>query len=170
MNRADRAEELFRQGYNCSQAVAGAFCESFGMDMDTVLRLSCPFGGGLGRMRQVCGAVSGMAMVAGMVNGNTVGGDQQAKGENYKLVQRMAARFEEQNGSIICRELLGLQTKPKETSVPSARSEEYYKKRPCVQLVRDAAAIAGEFCCPSGEKPDGMDNGSGAETEVSDNC
>ncbi len=141
----DKAEELFRMGYNCSQAVAGAFSEAFGMDPDTVLRLSCPFGGGLGRMRYVCGAVSGMSMVAGMKNGNINGGDQTAKKENYELVRRMADRFAEHNGSIICRELLGLGEK-RESAAPDARTEDYYRKRPCIRLIREAARLAEEYC------------------------
>ncbi len=158
-SREEKAEELFREGYNCSQSVAGAFCEDFGMDRDTVLRLSCPFGGGLGRMRQVCGAVSGMSMVAGMRNGNTVGADRKAKQENYQLVQQMAARFEQQHGSIICRELLGLSKKDRQSPEPAERTEEYYQKRPCISLIRNAAAIAEEFCCKNQTEENEEKNG-----------
>ncbi len=142
----DRAEELFREGYNCAQAVLGAFCEAYDLDMDTALRLSCSFGGGLGRMRHVCGAVSGMCMVAGLFNGNTDPHNQQAKTDNYQLVRDLAARFKESNGSIICRELLGLDEDGNEVAAPDARTKEYYQRRPCVELVREAARIAEEFC------------------------
>lgn len=142
----DRAEALFKEGYNCAQSVLGAFCEVYGLDMDTALRLSCSFGGGLGRMRHVCGAVSGMSMVAGLFNGNTDPDNQQAKTDNYQLVRDMAERFRESNGSIICSELLGLETGGRETAAPEKRTKEYYKKRPCAELVREAARIAEQFC------------------------
>lgn len=138
--RQEKAVELFKQGYNCSQSVFAAFSESYGMDQQTALRISSSFGGGMGRMREVCGAVSAMAMVAGMENGSADAGNQQAKKENYELVQRLAEEFKKQNGSMICRELLGLDKKELEAA-PSLRTAEYYKKRPCVQLVEEAAGI-----------------------------
>lgn len=142
----DRAEDLFKEGYNCAQSVLGAFCEAYGLDMDTALRLSCSFGGGFGRMRHVCGAVSGMCMVAGLFNGNTDPNNQQAKTDNYQLVRDLAAQFEKSNGSIICRELLGLDGKGDEEAAPEARTKEYYQRRPCVELVREAARIAEQYC------------------------
>jgi C_GCAxxG_C_C family probable redox protein len=136
--------ELFTQGYNCSQAVFAAFYKEMGMDFDTALRLSSSFGGGMGRLREVCGAVSGMFMVAGMKYGYTDPNDQSCKTEHYKLIQSMAKQFTENNSSLICRELLGLSIQS-ESYIPEARTEEYYKKRPCIELVGDAADIMHEF-------------------------
>lgn len=135
---ADKARELFNEGYNCSQAVLGAFAEDAGLDVKTALRLSAPFGGGMGRMREVCGAVSGMFMVAGLKYGYSDPSAKQEKAELYALVQKLAAGFKEKNGSIICKELLGVSdTSP----TPEPRTAAYYKKRPCVELVGDAAEL-----------------------------
>lgn len=136
----ERAMELFKQGYNCSQSVVAAFCEDTGMDFETALKISSSFGGGMGRLREVCGAVSGMFMVAGMKYGYTDPEDRISKSEHYKLIQEMAEKFTVQNRSLICRELLGLEEK-KQSHVPEERTEEYYKKRPCIELVGDAAEI-----------------------------
>lgn len=146
MKRSDKAVELFKEGYNCSQAVFGAFADLYGMDMDTALRISSTFGAGLARMREVCGTVSGMAMVVGMETGATDGKDTAGKKANYELMQKLTDKFKEENGSIICRELLGLTPKEKaaETAEPSPRTETYYKKRPCVELVRMAAEMLEE--------------------------
>jgi C_GCAxxG_C_C family probable redox protein len=138
------ATDLFKQGYNCAQSVFGAFCEELGMDLDTALKLSSSFGGGMGRMREVCGAVSGMFMAAGLKYGYSDPNDTKAKTEHYKMIQELAEKFKKINGSIICRELLGL-TKPEGVPVPEKRTEEYYKKRPCPELVRDAARIFEEY-------------------------
>jgi C_GCAxxG_C_C family probable redox protein len=141
---SQRAMELFKQGYNCSQAVLAAFCDEIGMDFETALKISSSFGGGMGRLREVCGAVSGMFMVAGMKYGYTDSKDKLAKAEHYKLIQSMAKQFKENNSSLICRELLGLMAQS-ESYIPEARTEEYYKKRPCVALVGDAADIIHQF-------------------------
>lgn len=138
----ERAVELFRSGFNCSQAVFAAFCDKFGMDEETALRVSAGLGGGVGRMREVCGTVSGAAMLAGMVYGATSGDDREAKVKTYEAVQAIAAEFKKENPSIVCRELLGLSSKEPSAPNPDARTAEYYKKRPCVQLVEDAAAAA----------------------------
>lgn len=144
MNRADLAEKLFRDGYNCSQAVLLAFSDVTGLDNDTAAKLASSFGGGLGRMREVCGAVSGASMVLGLAKGYSTPKDFEGKKAHYKLIQDFAARFKEKNGSIICRELLtGVKTV--ENGVPEQRSEDYYKKRPCPLLVRDAAEILDEL-------------------------
>ncbi len=140
---SQRAIELFRQGYNCSQAVFAAFCEELDIDFETALKLASSFGGGMGRLREVCGAVSGMFLVAGMKYGYTDPKDISAKTEHYKLIQKLAARFREYNDSIICRELLGLKEGP-DTPVPEARTGEYYKKRRCADLVGIAAQIMEE--------------------------
>ena len=141
MDRRERAEELFKSGYNCAQAVIGAFCDDLGLDFDTTMKLSEGFGGGIGRMRLTCGAVSGMVMVAGMMlsRGEKEG---DTRTEVYGKVQELAEKFKEMNGSIVCAELLGenTNTKPK----PDARTDAYYKKRPCVELVKDAVKIVEE--------------------------
>ena len=141
MDRRERAEELFKSGYNCAQAVIGAFCDDLGLDFDTTMKLSEGFGGGIGRMRLTCGAVSGMVMVAGMMlsRGEKEGDTRM---EVYGKVQELAEKFKEMNGSIVCAELLGenTNTKPK----PDARTDAYYKKRPCVELVKDAVKIVEE--------------------------
>lgn len=140
----ERAMELFKQGYNCSQSVFGAFCEECDMDFETALKLSSSFGGGMGRLREVCGAVSGMFMVAGMKYGYSDPKDCRSKAEHYKLIQGLAEQFKEKNGSIVCRELLGLPNQ-KDSYIPEERTSEYYKKRPCAELVGDAAEIIYEF-------------------------
>lgn len=132
--------KLFKEGYNCSQAVIGAFCEELGMDFETTIRLSSSFGGGMGRLREVCGAVSSMFMIAGLKYGYTDTKDRGAKQKHYELIQELAQRFKDINGSIICRELLGLDIEH-DIPVPEERTEKYYKKRPCVELVRCAAEI-----------------------------
>lgn len=143
-NIRERAMELFKQGYNCSQSVFGAFCEECGMDFETALKLSSSFGGGMGRLREVCGAVSGMFMVAGMKYGYSDPNDSSSKAEHYKRIQALAEEFKEKNGSIVCRDLLGLSVQS-ENYIPEKRTEEYYKKRPCAEIVGDAAEIIYEF-------------------------
>lgn len=137
----ERARELFKEGYNCSQAVFGAFSEELGMSFETAVLISSSFGGGMGRLREVCGAVSGMFMAAGLAFGTTDITDHKAKSDHYALIQSLASEFKEQNGSIICRELLGLSEKKPDVPVPEKRTEEYYKKRPCAELCADAAEI-----------------------------
>lgn len=133
-----RAKELFESGYNCAQAVFLTFADELGIDVKIVSAISAPFGGGMGRMREVCGAVSGMFMALGVLYGD-YGTDGEAKKAQYADVQRLAAAFEERNGSIICRELLGLQGKSEPS--PEKRTDAYYKKRPCSEMVSDAAEI-----------------------------
>ena len=140
-----KARELFLDGYNCSQAVLGAFCDEIGMDFNTAMKLSSSFGGGMGRMREVCGTVTGMFMVIGLAMGNDNSKDNTTKKNVYKSVQELAAKFKEDNGSIICRELLGFQKNNKESYVPSERTNEYYKKRPCPELCKYAADILEEY-------------------------
>jgi len=139
-NRADKAKRMFLEGYNCSQSVVVSFCDLFDVDEETALRMSASFGGGMGRMREVCGAFSGIIMVLGLFAGQVEGSDQEAKKENYRLVQEAADLFRKENGSIICREILGLE-KAEGTYVPAPRTEEYYKKRPCPETIRGAAQI-----------------------------
>ncbi len=143
MTKREIAMQNFTDGYNCCQAVVLAFADDLGVDKETILRLSSSFGGGMGRLREVCGAVSGMFMVAGLKRGyDYPSDDKTAKMRHYALIQQMAAEFKESNCSIICRELLhSNDTNP----TPETRSAEYYKKRPCVELVGEAAEIAAKL-------------------------
>lgn len=138
---SDRAVELFKQGYNCSQAVFVAFSDEYDMDETTALKVSSGLGGGVGRLREVCGTVTGAAMVVGMLNGATDGADNEAKAETYRIVQQIAEEFREQQGSVICRELLNSSAELKKTYVPDERTAEYYKKRPCAIIVECMAKI-----------------------------
>lgn len=181
--RKEKAARLFKEGYNCSQAVFAAYADKYGIDEETALKLSASFGGGMGRMREVCGAVSGMFMIAGLETGATDGKDAAGKKANYDMVQKMAEVYRKENGSIICKELLGLVPMPtrqeeaggiedmqtnggleaaeladRKTATdssdaqknrttqftdtqPEARTPEYYKKRPCAELVQMACDI-----------------------------
>ena len=137
--RTEQAAELFMEGFNCSQSVFAAYADLFGMDKETALRVSASFGGGIGRMREVCGAASGMFLIAGMLTGSIEGKDQTAKKNNYEVVQRLAAAFQKENGgTYICRELLGMH---KDGTTPEPRTEEYYKKRPCLKTIQGAAEL-----------------------------
>lgn len=143
-DRGKLAEENFRQGYNCAQSVLLAFSDVTGLDDKTAAMLSSSFGGGLGRLRELCGTVSGAAMVLGLVLGYADPADPEAKTAHYHRVQEFARRFREKNGSIICRELLaGVQTV--EGNDPEQRTDAYYKKRPCPALCRCAAEILDEM-------------------------
>jgi C_GCAxxG_C_C family probable redox protein len=142
--RVEQARELFKQGYNCAQAVAVAYADVLNIDERQVAILSAPFGGGLGRLREVCGAVSGMSLLAGTLAPSADPTDKASKQRTYALVQNFAEQFRKENGAIVCRELLGL-TVQKEDPTPSDRTEAYYKKRPCVDLVECAARIVGEY-------------------------
>ncbi len=141
-NHAERAARLFREGCNCAQSVFLAYMDMTGMDRDTAIRVSASFGGGMGRLREVCGGVSGAIMALGMICAPLDPTDQDAKAEHYRRVQEVARRFREKNGTIICRELLG--DKAGSGHVPEARTEEYYKKRPCERMVYDGAAALEE--------------------------
>lgn len=140
MTRREKAMQLFEEGYNCSQSVFLAFEDLHGIDRETAAKLSSSFGGGMGRLREVCGTVSGMFLTFGLLYGYDSPKAYDKKAEHYKRIQELAAEFEKRNGSIICRELLGLSVK-KDAPVPERRTEEYYKKRPCGELVGDAAEI-----------------------------
>lgn len=138
MTKGAIAKNYFKQGFNCSQSVAASFSKELNLREDTVLRLTKGFGGGMGRMREVCGAVSGMTFVISALY-------DQDKGSVYKRVQDVAGKFKEQNGSIVCRELLGLSIKGADSPVPEERTEQYYKKRPCAELVEMAADILEDY-------------------------
>lgn len=142
MSYQKKAEELFCQGYNCAQAVFLTFAEELGMEKETALKLSSSFGGGMGGLREVCGAVSGMFMAVGLAKGYTGKKVPEEKKAHYERLQKMAKAFEEENGSIICRELLGLAKG--ETPMPQERTKEYYQKRPCGELCGIAARIVAK--------------------------
>lgn len=142
--RVKRAVELFKSGFNCSQSVVAAFADQYGFTEEQALRMSASFGGGIGRMRQTCGAACGMFMLAGLEKGAVDGKDREGKAANYALVQELAEEFKRRNGSLICAELLGLK-KAENSSVPEARTEQYYAKRPCAKMVEVAAEIWVEY-------------------------
>lgn len=139
MTKGELAESLFRNGLNCSQAVAAAFSDEMNMDKELVKRLTIGFGGGMGRMREVCGAVSGMTFVLSAIYVN----DDRAK--IYERVQTVANEYKKENGSIVCRELLGLGKKGSVTPIPEERTAEYYKKRPCPKLIAMSADILDRY-------------------------
>lgn len=141
---SELAISYFKEGYNCSQSVFMAFCDEYDMDFEMALKISSSFGAGMGRLREVCGAVTGMFMVAGMIYGYIDPKDHHSKTEHYKRIQYFAKEFEEKNDSIICRELSGLDA-GKDSPEPKKRTAEYYKKRPCVELVGMAAEIMGKY-------------------------
>lgn len=147
-SKKEAAQSYFKQGYNCAQAVFLAYAGEYGINEEDAVRMSAGFGGGMGRMREVCGAVSGMVMVAGLESGTLDPKDAVGKKKNYEMVQEMSRLFKEKNGSIVCRELLGLEQKKPELSAasndsaePEPRTEQYYKKRPCVDLIGDACEV-----------------------------
>lgn len=142
MDHGMKAAELFLQGYNCAQAVVVAFCDVTGMEKSAAAKLSASFGGGMGRMREVCGAVSGMLMVAGVVYGYDMPGDDAVKRAHYARVQTLAAEFREQVGSIICREILN---NPPDDPNPTLRTAEFYKTRPCARMVLLAGRILDAY-------------------------
>ncbi len=149
--RAQRAVELFKQGYNCSQAVFTSCADLYGItDESLALRLSASFGGGMGRMRLVCGAASGMFMLAGLQNGSCTPHDNEGKMNNYAFVQQLAGEFKGKYGSLICGELLGLAPKGQSPmsndqlpmdARPAERTQQYYEKRPCSEMVAEAVRI-----------------------------
>lgn len=138
-SKGETAERLFLSGYNCSQAVAVAFCREMNMDEKTAARLSIGFGGGLGRLREVCGTVSGMAFVISAIYGD------EGRASVYEKIQAVAKKFEEKNGSIVCRELLGLNKNDDLSPIPEPRTAQYYKKRPCPKLAHMAADILENY-------------------------
>lgn len=139
-SRVETAVDNFMAGYNCAQSVFITYADLFGMDRETALRISCPMGGGMGRMREVCGTVSSMSLLGGLKIGNTEADNQDAKTACYELTRQMADAFKEINGTIICLDLLGILER-EESAAPSERTAEYYASRPCVRIVRSAAEI-----------------------------
>lgn len=143
--RIELAVSLFKEGYNCSQSVVTAFADLYGFTREQALKMSASFGGGIGRMRQTCGAACGLFLLAGLETGCTEGKNREGKENNYKFVQQLAAEFEKRNGSLTCSRLLGLEKNAPTPATPDARTEEYYKKRPCVKIVEEAARIWVEY-------------------------
>lgn len=148
--RIAKAVTLFKSGYNCAQSVAAAFADMYGFTEEQALRMSASFGGGIGRMRQTCGAACGMFLLAGLENGSTDAQDRDGKAANYALVQELAEEFKRRNGSLICAELLGLK-KPERSAQPEVRTEQYYAKRPCVKMVEEGARIWAEYLQKQGK-------------------
>ena len=139
--RAHRAQELFHEGFNCSQSVFAACADLYGVtDEAFALRLAASFGGGIGRMRQTCGAACGMFLLGGLENGSATPGDHEGKTNNYALVQELAAKFKEEHGNIICSELLSIAPHAQQPT-PEPRTDTYYKKRPCAEIVGNAVRI-----------------------------
>lgn len=139
-SHGQRAKAYFLEGYNCAQSVLLAFTDELGLDRDTALLLTASFGGGMGRLREVCGTVSAILMAAGLLYGYREPKDLAGKRAHYQRVQELAGAFREKNGSIVCRELLGLPAGPNRPE-PEERTPNYYKKRPCPDLVQDAADL-----------------------------
>lgn len=138
MTKAQYAKSLFMSGFNCSQSVVAAFADEMGMDKAFVAQLTIGFGGGVGRMREVCGTVTGMTFVISALY-------KEDKGSIYARVQEVAEEFKKENGSIVCRELLGLDIKGADSPVPEKRTQQYYQKRPCAELVEMAADILDNY-------------------------
>lgn len=143
MNHSEKAAELFLGGYNCSQAVLAAFGDLTGLDETTALRLTSSMGGGMARLREVCGAVTGMFLAAGLIYGPEDPTDRAAKAEHYARIQELAAGFRETFGSIVCRELL--QVKGAQPPIPCERTAQYYQQRPCAGFVAYAALLLDQY-------------------------
>lgn len=139
-SRVEQAVETFEMGFNCAQAVFSTYADLFGIDKETALCMASSLGAGIGRMREVCGPVSAMALLAGLKEGNADPENEKAKAHIYQLVREMADCFREEKGSILCRELLGIEGR-EESAAPSPRTPQYYQSRPCSGLVRCAAKI-----------------------------
>ncbi|MCQ2738705.1 MAG: C-GCAxxG-C-C family protein [bacterium] len=139
MNNIEKSVEYFKQGYNCSQAVFAVYAPMFGIDEKTALKLSSSFGGGMGRLREVCGAVTAMFAIAGLAKG-TSAVDDITKAKLYSLIQSMAKEFKNEYGTIICRELLKLES-PQSSPEPTKRTEDFYKTRPCEYFIKTACEI-----------------------------
>ena len=148
MNNAERIEKavaLFKEGFNCSQSVVAAFADQYGFTHEQALRMSASFGGGIGRMRETCGAACGLFMLVGLETGAVEGADRDGKARNYAVVQELAEEFKRRNGALKCADLLGLSKKEPVVSTPEARTAQYYAKRPCVKMVEEAARIWCEY-------------------------
>ena len=152
MSKGDIAKGYFEQGYNCSQSVALAFADEVGMDGKMIARLTGGFGGGMGRMREVCGTVSGTAFVLSALYGYSDPTDADAKAQLYADVQKVAGEFKDENGSVVCRDLLGLTQDGFDNPQPEKRTDTYYKKRPCGDLVKMSADLLEKFIADNPQK------------------
>lgn len=142
-SRRERAVEAFYGGCNCAQAVFSTYADLFGIDWQTAMNLTNSMGGGISRLREVCGTVSAIALLTGLKEGAVDPGDLKAREKVYQKTRDLLARFEEENGSLLCRELLGKLGRDM-SARPSERTAEYYKKRPCAKFVASAAKIIEE--------------------------
>ena len=149
--RIEMAVSLFKEGFNCSQSVVAAFADKYGFTREQALKMSASFGGGIGRMRETCGAACGLFLLAGLETGATEGADRDGKAANYALVQELADEFKQRNGALRCADLLGLSKKEPVVSTPEARTDQYYAKRPCVKMVEEAARIWCEYLQKQGK-------------------
>lgn len=150
--RVHKAVEYFMDGFGCCQSVVAAFADIYGMDEKTALRIGAGFGGGVGRLRMICGAVSGIVTLVGLQCGSTEGDDSEGKAHCYKVVQELLGKFKEKNGSLICAELLA-QSNCKvvtDTHIPDERNAHYYSTRPCARKVEDATRIFAEYLTEAG--------------------
>lgn len=143
--RIAKAVAYFKQGYNCSQSVVAAYADLYGFTEEQAFRMAASFGGGIGRMRQTCGAACGMFLLAGLETGAVEGTDREGKSHNYAVVQELAAQFKEANGALVCAELLGLGKKDTVTHVAEERTPQYYAKRPCAMMVETAARLFADY-------------------------
>ncbi len=141
------AEEYFKNGYNCAQSVFLTYADKYGFDKETALKLSSSFGGGMGRLREVCGAVSMMFLIAGLEKGYTENNNDEIKAKHYTLIQDLAKQFKQKHGTIVCRELLGLDGE--DNPIPSKRTSQYYAERPCGFFIKDACQILDDFMAKS---------------------
>lgn len=145
MGHAEYAGQLFLEGYNCAQAVFGAFANEMGLPLADAARLASGLGAGMGRLRDTCGAVSGMVLAASMLRGYQDPKAVKEKKETYQMIQELVNRFKEENGAYVCRELLGAKNADTDPGSPSDRTAGYYKKRPCKELVEQAAQILEDY-------------------------
>ena len=153
--RVEQAVENFMAGYGCCQSVVAAFADLYGLDETLAKKVAAGFGGGVGRLRMMCGAVSGIVMLVGLDCGQTEGADREGKSACYKVVQELLAKSKEENGSLICAEILGIQGHEKApcSYVASPRTAEYYKQRPCAAKVESAARIFADYLRRKAVKP-----------------
>ena len=138
---SEKAVDNFKHGYNCAQAVLLAFAKELNLEPEFALKLASSFGGGMGRLREVCGAVSAMFMIAGILKGYSEPANDELKAKHYELIQNLASMFKSKYNTIICRELLELPFSGADSPIPSKRTEQYYKERPCEHFIRYAAEI-----------------------------
>lgn len=148
MNKEERIQKavaLFKEGYNCSQSVVAAYADIYGFSTEQAFRMAASFGGGIGRMRETCGAACGMFLLAGLERSAVEGNDREGKAANYALVQELAQHFKQECGALRCADLLGLAKTEPIVSTPEVRTSQYYAKRPCAKMVETAARIFGDF-------------------------